>query len=526
MQILLQELILNTKMKRNHSSKNFSCVFSAQTMALSGVSVSVETDISRGLHSFSIIGLPDKAVEEARDRVGAAIKHAGFKSPKQQNQKIVISLAPASLKKNGALFDLPIALSYLSANGDIAFEVQNKMFIGELSLKGEVKKGEGVLSLIRHAREAEFEEVYFPAENIEEAKLIKGIKLYPVSNLPELISHLKGEAFIAPVSPYQKLTFKYPKNNIEVDDIKGQHSAKRAIGIAAAGGHNIALYGPPGTGKTLMAKAMQSLLPPLNSESIIDTTSLHSLAGILGKEPITYPPCRSPHHSASPTSIIGGGVPIRPGEISLAHNGILFLDEFPEFDRRIIEALREPLEEGSITIARAYGSEKFPADCILVVAMNPCPCGNYGSEERCVCPPSSIERYRRKLSGPIIDRIDMWVCVNKIDIDVLQEKSQNRNEGENMRQKIRKARERQEERYKNYKFSKNANISVKEIDDLIPLKDNVKEIFKKAQKTIGLSPRAYHRVVKCARTIADLEGEEEIKEEIALEAIQYRQIPY
>ena len=501
-------------------------VYSAQNNGLEGKIISVEVDISMGLHSFTVIGLPDKAVEEAKDRVSSAIKHSGFKSPKQQNYKIVVSLAPAHIKKEGSHFDLAIALSYLLAKKEINVE-NSSLFLGELSLHGDVREILGTLPLLLSAKNNGFKNVYIPIGNKKEAELVEGINIYPISNLKQLVSHLKKEEELQPLTPIKKIIGKELNTSINFEDIKGQETAKRAIMIAATGGHNIALYGPPGTGKTLLARAMQTTLPFLTKSEIIETTSLHSFRSPI-KEPIIVPPFRSPHHSASVVSIIGGGTPIRPGEISLAHNGILFLDEFVEFDRRVIESLREPIEENFITITRSQGSIVYPSRSILVVALNPCPCGNYGSVKKaCICNPSAIDRYRKKLSGPIIDRIDLWVRVDKIDVDELKVKKIKTDEMTIKRKElIKEARIRQEKRFKNYDFNRNSDVTAKWIDDLLPLSNDAQKTLTQATKTLELSPRVYHRIIKCSRTIADLKKSTEIENTHVLEALQYRQLPY
>lgn len=503
---------------------SYARVYGAQTSLLSPTLVSVEADLSRGLHSFSVVGLPDKAVEEARDRVSAAIKHAGFTSPKSHNRKIVISLAPADLKKEGPLFDVPIALAYLLAAGDIQFDPERRLFVGELSLDGRVRPVRGVLPLVAHAKERAFTEVFVPKENAQEAALVEGIAVYGVETLDEVIAHLReGEKHRPLVArPVTEVTQENLKDEGAFDTIRGQDHAKRALIIAGAGGHHVGLYGPPGTGKTLLARALASLLPPLSREEMLEVTGIHSTAGALQGGIISRSPFRSPHHTSSYVSLVGGGTYPRPGEITLAHRGVLFLDEFPEFDRRVIEALRQPLEDRVVSIARAKGSAQFPAQITLAVAMNPCPCGNFGSQKICVCPPSSLQKYQRKISGPIADRIDLWVPVGPVEFDVLSEKRVGTAETTKAREAIENARKRSSARLKDANRKLNGELTSQDIDVYAPLRSEVRTLLNRAAEKLGLSPRSYHRVIKVARTIADLDASDEIKNEHLLEALEYR----
>jgi magnesium chelatase family protein len=531
---------------------SFSRVTSAQLDGLEPNIVTVEVDISDGLFSFSLVGLPDKAVEESKDRVSSAIKNAGFKSHKQKNQKVVISLAPAELKKTGPAFDLAIAVGYLLSAGEISFDPKGKLFLGELSLDGDVRSIHGALPIARYARELGFKEVFVPPENAKEAALIEGISIFSPQTLRDLISHLDPQgaykrmtrpqrnsaqensfAHAKSLSAHPKTHFKKKESErtlTTLSEIRGQTSAKRALTIAAAGGHNILLFGPPGTGKTLLAKAFVELLPDLSFEDALEVTSVHSAAGTLRGALVERPPFRSPHHTSSYAAIIGGGAYPRPGEITLAHRGVLFLDEFPEFDRRVIESLREPLEERKLTVSRSQRSALFPADVILVAAMNPCPCGNRGSSKECVCSPKDLVRYERKLSGPVIDRIDLWVEVGEIALSKLRklpesEKREREREVEDMKRGIQRAVGAQEKRFEGLKATRNAHMSPENIHTKLRANDSVYELLEGAAHTLGLSARGYHKMLKIARTVADIEGAEEVKKEHLLEALQYRQKP-
>jgi len=434
---------------------SFAKVFSAQNYLLESHIVDIEVDLSRGLYSFSVVGLPDKAVEESRDRISSAIKNSGFESPKQKNEKVVISLAPAHIKKEGTHFDLGIAVGYLLASDDIRQTHLDKiLFLGELSLDGTVRETYGVLPLVHEAKKKGFKEVFVPQANADEASLISGLIIYPVKTLHEVFMHFKSIAENNTehlLAPHCETIIDRDNGEAEKNDlsfIKGQEIAKRALVIACAGGHNLNLYGPPGTGKSMLAKTCSGILPQLSFDDVIEVTSIHSAAGQLRGSYVINPPIRSPHHTASYVSLVGGGATPKPGEITLAHKGILFLDEFPEFDRKVLEALREPLEEKTIRISRAKGTVTFPADIILISAMNPCPCGFYGSQNKpCICSPQSRERYAKKLSGPIVDRIDMWVEVEHIPHEKLLSKESSGMSSMDARMIIEKARAIQKSRF-------------------------------------------------------------------------------
>lgn len=500
---------------------NFSRIYSAQTSLLNARTVSVETDISRGLYAFAIVGLPDKAVEEARDRVSAAIKNSGFTSPKSKNQKIVISLAPASEKKEGTAFDLAIALSYLLGAEEISFNPEKKLFLGELSLDGGLQGVRGILPVARFAEGEGYTELFVPKKNAPEAALIDGVHVYGADSLREVIDHLEGKTLIAR-TPTTAVSSRKEKSLIDFADVRGQERAKRGLLIAAAGGHNVAMYGPPGTGKTMLAKAFAGILPPLTFDEMLEATSIHSVAGVLSGF-VTEPPFRSPHHTSSYVSLVGGGATPKPGEITLAHRGVLFLDEFPEFERRVIESLRQPLEDRVISVARARGTAHFPADMLLVAAMNPCPCGNYGFRGKpCICTPAALQKYRRKMSGPIVDRIDIWLEVDRVLPRDLSSGPEG-DKSEIYKKKVETARGLQAERFRtNVKLKKNADMGSRDLVNFISLDDKAKQTLNIAAERLGFSPRVYHRMIKVARTIADLDGASNITTNHILEAIEYR----
>lgn len=501
-------------------------VFSAQPSLTLADIVTIETDLSRGLFSFAVVGLPGKAVEEARDRVNSAIRNSGFKSPKGENHKVVISLAPADLKKEGPLFDLPMAISYLIASGSIIANVRHTIFIGELSLDGALRPVRGVLPIVRKAREAGFTQVIVPFENSEEAALIPGVSIIPARTLLEVIRHIdtkRDDHSPLDEAPLTQIPTLWDESTVRFEDVRGQESAKRGLMIGAAGRHNVIMVGPPGTGKTMLARAFQAILPPLTTDEALEVTSIHSVAGT-GAGISSRPPFRAPHHTASYTALVGGGTYPKPGEVTLAHKGVLFLDEFPEFERRAIDALRQPLEDRVVSISRVHSNALFPADFILIAAMNPTRGGNESGDYT----HQMLETYKNKISGPILDRIDLWLQVPHVDYDTLTEKRElsasatATSETEAVREKILRARERQAIRFKNTGINTNGEMTARDIEHHIELSPSVRELLKKSAEKLGLSPRSYHRLIKVSRTIADLEDSPDLKEAHVLEALHFR----
>ncbi len=503
---------------------SFAKVSSAQTSLLKAHPVLIEVDISRGLHSFSVVGLPDKAVEESRDRISAAIKNSGYKSPKAKNEKVVISLAPADIKKEGPIFDLGMAIGYLVASGDVKADIESTLFLGELSLDGSLRPIKGTLPIVHMAKTEKYKTVFVPKDNAKEASLVGDIEIFGASSLQDVIHHLEGSAPIEAVTSFEESFINtHHTAHHDMQDVHGQEHAKRGLEIAASGGHNVALYGPPGTGKSMLAKAFSGILPPLDFEDALEVTSIHSIAGILKEHIISHPPFRSPHHTSSYVAIIGGGAHPRPGEVTLAHKGVLFLDEFPEFDRRVVESLRQPLEDRIVAIARAKGSATFPAQFLLIAAMNPCPCGNFGFKGKpCTCGPHEIQKYKKKLSGPLVERIDIWLTVERIPHNALSEENIHGETSEMMRKRVIRAREIQKKRLSHIQKKTNAEMSAKDIALLLKVTESAKQTMNNSAEKLGLSPRVYHKVLKIARTIADLEQSEKIETAHILEALQYR----
>lgn len=508
-------------------------ILSGQSDILRFNLVEVEVDVVNGTYAFSVVGIPDKAVQEARDRISSAIKNCDFRSPKSKNQKVTILLAPADLRKEGPHFDLAMALAYLLSTDQMRFDPKGRLFLGELALDGTLRSIKGALPLVMGAKKCGIKEIFIPYDNKDEVSVVSGIEIFPARHLKEVIEHLNEKSIrkgddslneIKRITPIEPIAFIPEERSVEADlkDIKGQEGAKRALEIAAAGGHNIMMYGPPGTGKTMLARAFTHLLPGLSFEQSLEVTSIHSHVGFQHGL-MTQPPFRSPHHTSSYVSIIGGGTYPKPGEATLAHQGVLFMDEFAEFESRVIESLRQPLEDRMITISRAKTSMTFPSDFILVASMNPCPCGYLGARDRsCSCTPSMLQRYRRKISGPIVDRIDIWVEVERVNYEKLGGEYEAEATGV-VRERIQKARAIQSQRleFQSHVFL-NGRMSSKNLADLCVLTSECRKLLDDSAKKLKLSPRAYHRIIKISRTIADLDNEKEIKESHILEALQYR----
>lgn len=509
--------------------KNFSKLFSAELDGIDARLIEVETDVNVGLHTFTIVGLADKSISEAKERVNSALKNIGAKAPNRENRKIVVNLAPADVKKVGSHYDLAIALGYLLATGQTApIRASRKLFLGELSLEGNLRPVGGVLNMTRRAAADGFEEVFVPSANAREAAIVEGIAVYPVENLRELVAHLEGKRNIE-VQPKTEIT-DATVATVDFSEIKGQANGKRALMVAAAGGHNMFMVGAPGGGKTMLAEAFSGILPPLTTNEALEVTQVYSAAGMLGAEPyVASRPFRSPHHTASPVSIIGGGANPRPGEISLAHRGVLFLDEIPEFRRDLLEALRQPLESGKAHIARAHGSTTFPARFTLAAAMNPCPCGYRGDEEKaCVCAAHEVLRYQKKVSGPLLDRIDIQIRVPRVKPEELRAKRAEGETSAEVRAKVIAARAVQAERFARlagkakHRPRTNAEMTSKQCDDYIVFTDDGEKFLNGALKGAQLSARGYFRVLKVAQTIADLERAEKVSEAHLAEAFGYR----
>ena len=500
-------------------------VLSSAVMGIDAYIVEVELDISDGLPAFATVGLPDSAVKESRERVTAAIKNSGFYFP---TSRITANLAPADVRKEGSAFDLPIALGVMAATKQIQTDSFGRMLVlGELALDGSVRSVQGCLPMAAIAKEHQFKGVILPKANAKEAAVIDGLEVYPVESLQEAVEHLNGKNIISPFQYNIREAFdQHSEYPIDFDDVKGQEHVKRAIEVAAAGGHNLIMIGPPGSGKTMIAKRIPTILPDMTLDEALETTKIHSIMGLLGNDVplIATRPYRSPHHTISDAGLIGGGKFPRPGEVSLSHHGVLFLDELPEFRKNVLEVMRQPLEDGRVAIARAAASYTYPANFMLVAAMNPCPCGFFGDSSRdCRCAPKQIQNYISRISGPLLDRIDLQVEVPAVKYrdlasDVAGEPSAS------IRERVQRARHIQQERFTQAQIYCNANMESRHLREFCKVEDSAQELLRVAITQLGLSARAYDRILKVARTIADLAERLTIEAEHVSEAIQYRSL--
>ncbi|MCI9145178.1 MAG: YifB family Mg chelatase-like AAA ATPase [Eubacterium sp.] len=497
-------------------------VKSLGVFGLDAFGVTVECDISSGLPRFDLVGLPDAVVKESRERVRASVKNSHLDFPVS---RITVNIAPADIKKEGSVYDLPVFIAILKASGQLKGDTDNFAFVGELSLDGEIRSVNGILPMLIKARDCGIKAVFIPWENELEGSVLEGIEVLPVKNIYEVMKHISGVEKIAPC--YSKeFSQKQTEYSIDFSDVKGQQEAKRALEISAAGGHNCLMIGPPGAGKSMLAKRLPTILPDMSFQEKLETTKVYSIAGRIpkGTALINERPFRAPHYTVSAQALTGGGTAIKPGEISLAHNGVLFMDEFPEFDRRAKESLRQPIEDGIVNIARTSGSVTYPSNIMMLCAMNPCPCGFFGHPAKeCKCTPAAKKRYLDKISGPILDRIDIHIEVAPVEYEQLSDKSMGESSAV-IKARVDKARAVQRERFKGTEVTCNAKMTPQMTKDFCVLSDEANNLLKISFEKLGMSARAYDKILRISRTIADLDSSENIELNHIAEALQYRSL--